>query len=117
MSNFLDESRHAAGFHVLILCINVFNKPHKGLRRGVLVVRRGSEPAKNAAHREKGHLEIENRLPAKGEIIMHRIGCNPARAHGQYNGGRAGHDVTAGPHPFFGGFAGLLIHLDVAPLI
>jgi hypothetical protein len=37
MSNFFDEPRQAAGFHFLIYYINVFNKPHKGLRRGVLM--------------------------------------------------------------------------------
>ena len=37
MRGFFGEPRHAAGFHVLIFYINVFNKPHKGLRRGVLM--------------------------------------------------------------------------------
>jgi hypothetical protein len=40
MSNFFDKPRHAAGFHVLIFFINVFIKPHKGLRQGVHGVRR-----------------------------------------------------------------------------
>ena len=34
-------------------------RPHKGLRRGVLVVRRGRKPAENAAHRKKGHFRME----------------------------------------------------------
>jgi hypothetical protein len=35
MSHFFGEPRQAAGFHVLIIYMNVFNKPHKGfyLRR------------------------------------------------------------------------------------
>ena len=32
---------------------------HKGLRRGVLFVRRESKPAENAAHRKKGHFRME----------------------------------------------------------
>jgi len=32
MSNFFDESRQTAGFHVLIFLINVFDKPHKPAR-------------------------------------------------------------------------------------
>ncbi len=36
MRDFFDESRQGAGFHVLIFYINVFNKPHKDLRGGVL---------------------------------------------------------------------------------
>ena len=32
LMDFFVGPRHTAGFHVLILCINVFNKPHKGLR-------------------------------------------------------------------------------------
>ncbi len=81
MSNFFDEPRQAAGFHVLIIYMYVFNprnyvrdftsifmkikefnKPHKGLRRGVLRVRRGSKPAENAAHQDKakkGHFRMD----------------------------------------------------------
>jgi hypothetical protein len=32
MSNFFDEPRHTAGFHIFILSIDVFNKPHKPAR-------------------------------------------------------------------------------------
>jgi hypothetical protein len=39
MSIFFDEPRKAAGFYVLIFFINVFNKPHKGLRRGDIAER------------------------------------------------------------------------------
>ena len=40
----------------------VFNKPHKGLQGGVLVVRRGSKPAENTAYRKKAYLGIEKLL-------------------------------------------------------
>jgi len=35
MSSFFDEPRLAAGFHVLIFLMWVFNKPHKSFRQGV----------------------------------------------------------------------------------
>jgi hypothetical protein len=32
MSNFFEEPRHTAGFHILILSFDVFNNPHKPAR-------------------------------------------------------------------------------------
>ena len=39
------------------------SRPHKGLQRGVLIVRRESKPAENAARRKKGHFQMETNYP------------------------------------------------------
>jgi len=39
-------------------------RPHKGLRRGVQIVRRSRKPAQNAAQREKDHLWMDTSLLA-----------------------------------------------------
>jgi hypothetical protein len=41
--------------------VNFFRwaRPHKGLRRGVLFVRRSRKPAENTAQWKKGHLWME----------------------------------------------------------
>ena len=56
-------------------------------------------------------------LPAAHEILVHRIRRLAAGAHGQDNGGRARHDVPAGPDAFFEGFAGGFIRFDVTPFV
>jgi len=53
MRIFFVGPRQVAGFHILICYINVFSKPHKGLWRDVLPVRRNRKPAENAARRGK----------------------------------------------------------------
>ena len=45
---------------VQFINVNFFRwaRPHKGLRRGLLYVRRSRKPAENAAQRKKGHLWV-----------------------------------------------------------
>ena len=57
------------------------------------------------------------RLPAPGEVVMHRIRRLPSGPHGQDHGGRSGDDVAPGPDPFLAGLAGFRIRHDVAPAI
>jgi hypothetical protein len=60
MSNFFYEHRQEAGdISSIFLKAKAFNKPHRGLRRGALIVRRGSKPAENAARRKKDHFRME----------------------------------------------------------
>jgi hypothetical protein len=61
-------------FTSVFMKIKEFIKPHKSLRRGVLVVRRGSKLAENAAHRKNSHLGVETRCGGQARSPQYQKG-------------------------------------------
>ena len=55
-------------------------RPHKGLRRGVLNVRRSRKAAENAARRKKGHLWMETRTYLKNKVRVQGKAWNGEKA-------------------------------------